>query len=190
MSADGGAGGPGGTAPGDLPAVAGAAEPDIDWRLRFVEDFGGLVLVYGTPRAVMRVLGWMVVCDPPEQTAQEIQDRLTLSAGSVSSAVRTLGEAGMLERVARPGDRHIYYRLCAHGWERVLELRFRAFTEIRRVAHRALEGGQEECDRRMMEMRDTFAHIEAGVTALLRESLERGHIDTPPAGTTFLRRDA
>jgi DNA-binding transcriptional regulator GbsR (MarR family) len=165
-------------------------ERESEWRQRFVEEFGGLILVYGTPRAVMRVLGWMLVSDPPEQTAQEIQEALTLSAGSVSAAVRTLGEVGMLERVARPGDRHIYYRVCAHGWERVLEGRFRAITELRRVADRALQGAGGESDWRLQEMHDTYSHMEAGVARLLRESLERGQIDTAPAGTTALRRDA
>jgi len=162
-----------------------AHEPTgADWRQRFVEDFGGLVLVYGTPRAVMRVLGWMLVCDPPEQTARQIQEELALSAGSVSAAVRTLGDVGMLERVARPGDRHLYYRLCAHGWERVVELRFRAFAELRRTADRAIHLSQGQADERLAEMRDFYAHLEAGGARLLRESLERGSVDAPAPGTT------
>ena len=92
-----------------------------DWRHRFVEEMGGLVLVHGTPRGLMRVLAWMVVCEPPEQTAADIQKELTLSAGSVSTSLRMLGDIGMVERVARPGDRHIYYRLWDEGWEFVLE---------------------------------------------------------------------
>lgn len=60
---------------------------ELDWRHRFVEDMGGLVLVHGAPRALMRVLGWMVVCEPAEQTATDVQDTLGLSAGSVSTAV-------------------------------------------------------------------------------------------------------
>ena len=44
-----------------------------DWRSRFVEDMGELVFVNGTPPAVLRVLAWMVVCEPHEQTAADIQ---------------------------------------------------------------------------------------------------------------------
>ena len=147
--------------------------PEFDWRRHFVEDFGGRVIVYGTPRATMRVLGWMLVCDPPEQTAGEIQDGLRLSAGSVSTALRMLGDVGMLERFARPGDRHSYYRVCAHAWERVLEGRFRTFTEMRTVADRALQAAGHDADHRLLDMRDTYALFETGVAALLRESLER-----------------
>lgn len=32
-----------------------------DWRLRFVEDMGRQVLVHGAPRAVVRVLSWLIV---------------------------------------------------------------------------------------------------------------------------------
>ncbi len=151
---------------------AGRAEQP-DWRHRFVEDMGGQVLVQGTPRAVMRVLGWMIVCDPAEQTAPQIQEDVALSAGSVSTSLRTLCDVGVLERVARPGDRRIYYRLRTQGWERVLESRFRALTEMRRVADRALAAGRGEADHRLVEMRDTYALMEEGVKDLLRRSLER-----------------
>jgi hypothetical protein len=80
-----------------------------NWHQRFIEELSGPVLDSDTPRAVVHVLGWSVVCDPPEQTAAKIQEALTLSAGSVSAPV--LVDSEMLERVARPGQRHVYYRL-------------------------------------------------------------------------------
>jgi DNA-binding transcriptional regulator GbsR (MarR family) len=153
-------------------------ERGTDWRHRFVEDMGGLVLVHGTPRAMMRVLGWMVVCEPQEQTAADIQRELDLSAGSVSTSLRMLGDIGMLERVARPSDRHIYYRLNRQGWELVLEARFRAFNEIRRVADRAVTAAGDEANERLMEMRDTWAFLESGGDELLKASRLRR--DDPP----------
>lgn len=158
-----------------------------DWRLRFVEDMGGLVMVQGTPRAVMRVLGWMIVCAPPEQTATQVQEELALSAGSVSTSLRTLCEVGILERVARPGDRRIYYRLGSQGWERVLEARFRALTEMRLVAERALDASRGEADSRLVEMRDTYALMEDGVKELLRQSMER-NAASRGASTTPIHR--
>jgi DNA-binding transcriptional regulator GbsR (MarR family) len=166
---------------------ASRTSPTDDWRLRFIEDMCGLVLVQGTPRALMRVLGWMIVAKSPELTAPQIQEELTLSAGSVSTSLRTLTEVGILERVTRPGDRRIYYRLCSQGWERVLEARFRGLTEMRQVADRALDAAGREADDRLVEMRDTYAFMEAGVKDLLRVSLER-NAGAPTAGTTPLRR--
>jgi DNA-binding MarR family transcriptional regulator len=158
--------------------------PDDDWRFRFVEEMGGLILVHGTPRAVMRVLGWMVVCEPAEQTAPEVQEQLELSAGSVSTALRSLSDTGVLERMARPGDRRIFYRLSPKGWELALEARFRAMGEMRRLAERALDAADGAGDERLVEMRDFYGHMETGVADLLRQSSER---KLPRPGLTLHR---
>ncbi len=163
-------------------------ERGADWRHRFVEEMGGLVLVHGTPRALMRVLAWMVVCEPPEQTAADIQRELSLSAGSVSTSLRMLGDIGMVERVARPGDRHIYYRLCGDGWELVLEARFRAFNEIRRVADRAVAAADGAAGPRLIDMRDTWAFLESGGEELLVASRARRGMPSVDE-TTSVRRD-
>ncbi len=169
--------------------AAEMTEGGPNWRHRFVEEMGGLVLVHGTPRALMRVLAWMVVCEPPEQTAADIQRELSLSAGSVSTSLRMLDDIGMVERVARPGDRHIYYRLCGDGWELVLEARFRAFNEIRRVAERAVTAAGSEAGDRLVEMRNTWAFLEDGGEALLNQSRARRGAGPPTKGTASLRLD-
>ena len=140
---------------------------ESDWRRDFVEDMGHLVLAYGAPRALMRVLGWMVVCETPDQSAADVQKELGLSAGSVSTSLRYLGEMGLVERVSRPGDRRIFYRLNADGWEHMLQLRFRAFNEIRVVADRAVAAAAGRANDRLEDMRDTWAFLEAGAAELL-----------------------
>ena len=155
-------------APGmeDAPVPGG----DGEWRRSFVDDFGALDLVPGMPRASMRVLGWLVVCQPPAQSAQQIMDDLALSAGSVSAAVNALRADGVLERVMRAGDRRAYYRLSAQGWESVLQARLRALGAVRQAAERALQESQGEEDHRLSDLRDTYARIEDGLAALLCES--------------------
>ena len=162
---------------------------EVDWRRDFAEEVSGLVLVDGTPRAAMRVLGWMVVCQPREQDAAAIQDELELSAGSVSVAVRTLCTLGMLERVEHPGDRRIYYRLRGHGWEEMLELHFQVLGEMRRLAHGAINAAPLDVDERLVEMRDTSALMEEGVASLLWQSRRHGSA-RPVADTTSLTADA
>jgi DNA-binding transcriptional regulator GbsR (MarR family) len=167
---------------------AGYEPAATDWRRDFAREMGGLVLVEGTPRAVMRVLGWMVVCQPSEQTAAEIQEELGLSAGSVSAALRMLGQLGMLERVTQPGDRRTYHRLSAHGWAHVLERRFRGLGQMRELADSAIDAAAGDSDERLLEMRDTYALMEEGVMCLLHESLRRPTTWTV-AGTTSLPAD-
>ncbi len=149
---------------------------------------GALVLVNGTPPAVLRVLAWMVVCEPHEQTAGDIQKHLELSAGSVSVAVRSLCDKGVIERATRPGDRRTYYRLCEDGWERALAARFRALTEVRSVAERAMAAAGADADERLVEMRDTSALVQSGVDKLLRHCIRRSGPE--PAAATRITADA
>jgi DNA-binding transcriptional regulator GbsR (MarR family) len=129
----------------------------------------------------MRVLGWMVVCEPAEQTAVDVQNELTLSAGSVSTSLRYLGEIGLVDRVSRPGDRRIFYRLDTDGWELVLQQRFRAFNEIRVVADKAVGASSGEANDRLHEMRDTWAFLEARAADLLVASRARRNSAAAPA---------
>jgi DNA-binding MarR family transcriptional regulator len=164
-------------------------DAQADWRLRFVEDMGGLTLIAGLPRAVMRVLGWMIVSEPREQTAGDIQTELNLSAGSVSAAVRELCDVGMLERIARPGDRRIHYRLSARGWAAGFENRFRILGELRRVAGRALDGADGESDERLQWMHDLFAVMEAAIVEVLQNSVAKLQALEAAEGTMPFRRD-
>ena len=171
-----------------LKAVTAADHPissqDPEWRRVFVDDMGGLVLAYGAPRALMRVLGWMVVCESPDQTAADVQRELELSAGSVSTSLRFLGELGLVERVSRPGDRRIFYRLNPWGWEAVLQRRFRAFNEIRVVADKAVMAAAGQANDRLHEMRNTWAFLEAGAAELLEGSRARRDRAGAPQGET------
>ncbi len=135
--------------------------PDDEWRTEFVEELGLLAFEMGTPRAMARVLAWMVVCEPAEQSARAIQVALKLSAGAVSSAVRMLFTLGMLERVAYPGDRRIYYRMERDAWERAIEARMRTMTRLREVADRAVAAAGPTGPERLREMRDVYAWFES-----------------------------
>ncbi|HUO48867.1 MAG TPA: MarR family transcriptional regulator, partial [Acidimicrobiales bacterium] len=88
----------------------------VDWRTSFIERFGVVGDDIGLPRSMTRLLAWLVVCDPPHQSAAQIRQGLQLSAGSVSTGMNSLVRAGLAERVAFPADRRTYYRLRAAGW--------------------------------------------------------------------------
>jgi DNA-binding transcriptional regulator GbsR (MarR family) len=143
--------------------------PAPDWRQRFVEELGLLALDSGTPRAMVRILGWLVICEPPEQSARDIQTGLRLSAGTVSSATRALTSLGYLERVAYPGDRRIYFRVRPGGWDRALHTRLRTLSQLREVAERALAAAGDGGHPRLTDMRDVCAWFEERIEDLLAE---------------------
>lgn len=140
------------------PSRRGAPEPG--WPHSFIEELGALGPEVGIPRAMMRVTAWMMVCEPQEQSAQQIRDGLQLSAAAVSGATRALITAGMLERVSRPGDRRLYYRLASGSWDAPLRAKLAALRRLRRVAERGLAAAGERADDRLVEMRDAFAWFE------------------------------
>ena len=72
-----------------------------------------------------RILGVLLLCDPPEQSLAELEHHLQASAGSVSTMTRLLEQTGLIERVAKPGDRRFLYRVRPHAmdmhWEQQLD---------------------------------------------------------------------
>jgi DNA-binding transcriptional regulator GbsR (MarR family) len=140
---------------------------DGDWRSAFVEHFGIVGDDMGLPRTMTRVLGWLVVCEPAQQSARQIQDGLGLSAGSVSTGLGGLVRGGLVERLTFPGDRHSYYRVRPGGWRQLLAARVRVLTEIRRIADQAVAAAGAHADHRLPEMRDFYAMCERRFTELL-----------------------
>lgn len=108
--------------------------------MEIVEEVGLLFEQYGAPRMAGRVLGWLMVCDPPEQSAADLARALVASKASISTATRLLVQTGIIERVARPGVRPVYFRLRpeAAGTALIRE-RLRAVTLFRSLVERALK---------------------------------------------------
>ncbi|WP_084104702.1 GbsR/MarR family transcriptional regulator [Demequina sp. NBRC 110056] len=82
----------------------------------------------GLTRAAGSILGHLMVCEPAAQTQATLASALHLSAGSVSTQLRTLTAVGMVERVRPPGERAYHYQLPQDMWVRILG------TEDQRIA--------------------------------------------------------
>lgn len=135
---------------------------------QFVEEMGLMVEQTAMPRMAGRLLGWLLICDPPEQTAAQIMDALGASAGSVSTMTRLLDRAGFLERVAVVGSRRKHFRIQADAWSRVMQQRMQLVRTCRTLAQRGLEVVSQEpgAQQRLVEMRDYYAYMEDRLPAL------------------------
>ncbi|MFF7446757.1 MULTISPECIES: MarR family transcriptional regulator [unclassified Streptomyces] len=105
-----------------------------DEALRFAED----VALYfeqdaGLPRITGRVIGWLLICEPSEQTAGQLVETLGASKASISTSTRQLMQAGLVEKVSVPGDRRTYYRINDEGWVNSVFERLAAVTNILKV---------------------------------------------------------
>jgi hypothetical protein len=111
---------------------------------RFVEELGVLLeLEAGTPRMVGRALGWLLVCDPPEQSAAELAEVLQASKGSISTATRVLLRIGFIERVRFRGERFDRFRARPEAWDEFF-WRQEQFIAPRRVLRLGLDALADE----------------------------------------------
>lgn len=139
-----------------------------------MEGLGSLAEVSGLPRSYVQLLAWLVVCEPPHQSVEQLQAALGLSAGAISMATAALVRMGVAERISQPGERRLYYRFHPRGWERTLRLRLEAVARGRAVAEEALAHAPEPSPR-LAEMHDVYAWFEDRIAGLLSDGrVERG----------------
>ncbi len=103
------------TATDESRGSADAAEP----LARFIEQMGVLCEYDNMSRISGRMLGLLLV-EEGAFSLRELAERLQVSRGSVSTNARALTEMGVIERVARPGDRQDYYQLARSPFEKML----------------------------------------------------------------------
>lgn len=104
----------------------------------FVERVGRWWETIGT-RSAGRVLGWLMICDPPHRSAAELAVELQLSAGSVSTQTSSLERIGFVERVTFAGDRATYYQLRPNVWFDLMMTEQVRLQEMRDLAAAASE---------------------------------------------------
>ena len=113
------------------PAKLSASELDlVDSLARFYEAQGGA-------RIGGRVLGLLMIVDGP-LSLDELATILKASRASISTNVRALSSAGMIEHHTFPGDRRDYYRFSDTAWEQRIHTGITALERFRAIAEKAL----------------------------------------------------
>jgi len=139
-------------------------------RLDYVEEFGMSFEQHGLPRMVGRVLGTLLVSDPPERSAEELAEELRASRGSISSATRTLVQMGLVQRFSRPGERRDRFRVRPGAWRELMRRESASLRAFREMAERGLElmgAADPDAKRGLEEMRDLYVFWERELPALL-----------------------
>ncbi|MET9024948.1 hypothetical protein ABZW96_04920 [Nocardia sp. NPDC004168] len=75
---------------------------------------------WALPPITGRILGLLMICDPPEQSAGQIAEAIHASRASLTSNMRLLTTIGLVRKVRIPGDRTAYYRIEDDAWEKVI----------------------------------------------------------------------
>jgi len=99
--------------------------------------FSGL----GVQRSAGQLFGYLMVCDPAEQSAADISHNTGLSPASVSSGTRLLVQMNAVEQRHRVGDRKTYYRLRSDFWIDMAASKMRGFEHLTVVGQSVRAGG-------------------------------------------------
>jgi hypothetical protein len=141
---------------------------------RFTEAFGmQLELEAGAPRMVGRVMGWLLVCDPAEQSAADLTHVLQASKGSISTATRVLLRMGLIERVRIRGERFDRFRAQPEAWHELLwrQDQFSAPRQVLRLGLEAVADEPAERRSRLEELDALYAWWEERIPVLHEEYL-------------------
>ncbi|MEV1167642.1 helix-turn-helix domain-containing protein [Nonomuraea sp. NPDC049784] len=94
---------------------------------------------YAVPPIAGRVLAWLMICDPPEQSAGQIAEAIGASRASLATNIRLLTDAGFVRRRTRPGQKTNYYRVDDDAWERVVRRRVAGLAAFREITAAGME---------------------------------------------------
>jgi DNA-binding transcriptional regulator GbsR (MarR family) len=94
---------------------------------------------FGLPPITGRILGWLLICDPPEQSAGEIAEAIGASRASLTTSMRLLTVGELVRRRHRPGERTTYFRIDDDAWEKVIRQRVTAMASLRAVTEDAMK---------------------------------------------------
>ena len=138
----------------------------------FVEEMGQFLASVGMTRMAGRMWGWLLVCDPPEQTAGDIADALHASRGAISGTARLLANAGMIRRTTRPGDRREYFSAPAGSLQSLLSSAGAMYHRLGEIAERGLAATADRppaARERLEEFRDVMAFVEVEVPRVVEQ---------------------
>ncbi|MEX1020813.1 MAG: hypothetical protein WDZ49_14215 [Litorilinea sp.] len=144
----------------------------------YIEESALFLESIGVPRMAGRILAWLLICEPPEQTMPDLTRHLQASKSSISTMTRMLVQFGMVERVSLTGERKDFYRISPEFWSRSLETAQRKFDGFLRMSQAGLaliECGAEnpaELDnrgQRLQEMYEVYNFLAASFPQLVDE---------------------
>ncbi|MBL8156898.1 MAG: MarR family transcriptional regulator [Anaerolineae bacterium] len=141
-----------------------------DKKQQFVEDCGLYFERVGLTRIAGKIIGWLLICEPPYQDQMDMVTALGASKSSISVALKDLTTLYLVERFTVPGDRRTFYRTSKDMWSRSFRARMHQLTELKELGERglaALDGESPQRRRRLEFMRDMNAFMATEFPKLL-----------------------
>ncbi len=141
----------------------------------FAEEFALAYEAAGLPRIAGRILGWLMVCDPPEQSAAQLVTTLGVSKASISTMTRLLTQMHLIEKVPKRGARSDFYRIRPGIWTERVRNGLASLAIYRQLAEKGLklmENAPPERSQRLQEMHQIYSFFEEELKGMF-ERLEK-----------------
>jgi hypothetical protein len=115
------------------------------------------------PPITGRIVGWLMICDPPEQSAMEIASAIRASRASLTTSTQLLIAKGLIRTLRKPGERTAYYRIDDDAWEQLLRRRIASMASFRSITKDglALLGPNNPKAARIQAADDVYAWAES-----------------------------
>lgn len=147
-------------------------ETATDEQLRYVEQFGMAFEQIGLTPMAGRIMGWLLICEPPQQSMDALAEVLQASKSSISTSLQLLSRFGWVEQVAVPGERKSYYQLRSDVWTQILEFEMGITTRFRQLADQGLalvrNGASDSQAERIASMHELFRFYERELSDLIQ----------------------
>jgi DNA-binding MarR family transcriptional regulator len=141
----------------------------------FIEEMGQFMGGYGMTPMAGRMWAWLLLCDPPEQTAGEIAEALQASRGAISGTARILAQAGFIRRTTRRGDRREYFSSPPEALDSMLANAGVIYRRLRVIAEHGLVAAAPSSDNvkaRLEEFHAVVSFIEQEVPRAIDQFLK------------------
>jgi DNA-binding transcriptional regulator GbsR (MarR family) len=158
----------------------------------FVADMGQFLGASGMTPMAGRMWGWLLICDPPEQTADELATQLHASRGAISGTARMLQTAGLIRRTTRRGDRREYFSVPPGTFDALIigaGKSFRRFVQLTGQGLELLRHRPPAARERLREVHDAYAFLDREFPALIQRFKDHQISDDAPSFDEPATRD-
>jgi DNA-binding transcriptional regulator GbsR (MarR family) len=131
-----------------------------------------------------RLWGYLLICDPPEQTAEDVARALHASRGAISGTVRLLEPIGFLRRTRRRGDRREYLSAPPRTFRTWVENASGIYRRLRLIIEdglAAVADAPAARRARLEEAHEFVAHVERELPSVLDRFVSEREAATSPS---------
>jgi DNA-binding transcriptional regulator GbsR (MarR family) len=139
--------------------------------IEFVEKFGLFIEKSGSfPRIAGKIFAYLLICEPPEQTQQEIAENLNIAKGSASNMIKLLIQTQIIEEFTKPKLRAKLYRIQEGGWEQLFLTKLQRLAVVRNLLEEGrglLKNKPKELSRRINNLDNLYSFFEKELPTII-----------------------